>query len=690
VVSLEALSHKSIPTHFSILVADDDSGYVQSVIGHLNRLAQRFGDSIDSYPAYSALDALAILSKHRIDVLFLDYHFKGGMTGADVLDRIEDRFGDMLIILMSEWNAEVLDRVIIEGRRSLGDRFKFLRKPFDFIEIQDKYLEIKLFFSGRPYPFSLAYTYDALLACSTFQGQITAMRNLTEAIAKYSLSILLADVYRLGLADEFAARTSWRVDRELRVWVTWLQDVVMYLLPKQEAVFMPELIHLYEEGHNGGYLGLMYEFASSLQDVGAGEEFAREENWYALLVEKNLEPLQSLYSDCAFTSRYNLLIREKLDFADNDEYEYQVRLLMGAETRFGLTPLRSQYRLRRGEVYLFDPSGQCLSLYPFWVYAFCEQCSQSRLFMLEEIQPGKILYNTFCNHRLFSGESKSCLNERFGGLFTVRHLDPYQVMDTVRETDHSEIVKAWDTDLGRMVALKTFRISHGIHDESAKKQLLREARLLAQFDHPNIGKVYNLLHEPLRVVMEWVDGSSLKDILDSGEKLTAKETIHIAIKLSDALRYAHERGVTHRDIKPGNIIVDNDLEPVLIDFDIARVSALETISRQRDGSYSYVGTRRYSAPEQFINPEEVGPSADLFSLGLVLYELLAHQLPYEYGNNPSLYVDNHFPKPEQYDIPEPLYDLLCKLLSGRPEQRPDAATLKAELENCLVPMGTDH
>ena len=110
------------------------------------------------------------------------------------------------------------------------------------------------------------------------------------------------------------------------------------------SLFMPELIHLYEEQHDGGYLGWMYEFANQVRDIESGEDFAREEEWYALLVEKNLEALESLHSDCAVTSRYKLLIREKLDFAGNDEYEYQVRLLMGAETRFGLTVASSYHR----------------------------------------------------------------------------------------------------------------------------------------------------------------------------------------------------------------------------------------------------------------------------------------------------------------------------------------------------------
>ena len=120
----------------------------------------------------------------------------------------------------------------------------------------------------------------------------------------------------------------------------------------------------------------------------------------------------------AFASRYTLLVPETIDFAGDDsgEYEYKVRLLMGAATKFPLAGLRSRSRLRRGEVYLHSPKGQLLSLYPFLTYAICKKCSLSRLYLLDNISRTQIVYNAFCNHRRTDKKGKSVFDSKFGGL----------------------------------------------------------------------------------------------------------------------------------------------------------------------------------------------------------------------------------------------------------------------------------
>jgi serine/threonine protein kinase len=222
--------------------------------------------------------------------------------------------------------------------------------------------------------------------------------------------------------------------------------------------------------------------------------------------------------------------------------------------------------------------------------------------------------------------------------------------------------------------------------QQLQKNLLREARILANLRHTHIGQVYDIILEPLGIVMEWVEGPQLQEIIDAAKQLLLTDVINVGIEIADALRYAHtqRRPVIHRDIKPSNIMLTDDEErkSVLIDFDIASASGYETISLLEDGSRGYIGTLEYSAPEQ-LRKEAVGPLADMFALGVVLYELLADQRPYELGNDPSLYEGGHFPEPERSDIPEPLYQILCKLLREKPDQRPDAKTLKEELQNCL-------
>ena len=116
-------------------------------------------------------------------------------------------------------------------------------------------------------------------------------------------------------------------------------------------------------------------------------------------------------------------------------------------------------------------------------------------------------------------------------------------------------------------------------------------------------------------------------------------------------------------------------------FGVAHIVYREDISlNKEDGKYFYVGTPKYSAPEQFMDPEHVSAEADIFSLGLVLYELLTFEMPYKYGNRLSQYLDGVFPMPEPFDIPKPIYKILCKMLSPNPTERPSAAVLKENLD----------
>lgn len=263
----------------------------------------------------------------------------------------------------------------------------------------------------------------------------------------------------------------------------------------------------------------------------------------------------------------------------------------------------------------------------------------------------------------------------------------YRVLTDPKTTAHSQVVMAWDEHLERHVAIKclyTDGIPSNFVDE-LREIIRREGKILAQLSHPNIGVVYNTILDPLGIIMEWVDGASLQERLE-GHSFSTPEVIQLGIQLADALNYlhTHPNRIVHRDIKPSNIILQKSGEPKLIDFDIARARSRQTIAQPRDGTISRIGTVEFSAPEQLEDSHLVGPPADLFSLGVVLYELCTQQLPYRSGNRPRNYYSGQLPQPDQLEIPQPLYDVLCKLLSENPEERLTAAQLKEALQKCLI------
>lgn len=267
----------------------------------------------------------------------------------------------------------------------------------------------------------------------------------------------------------------------------------------------------------------------------------------------------------------------------------------------------------------------------------------------------------------------------------------YHILKNVGFTKHSQVVLAWDVELQRMVAIKCLRLGQEANDEARQRlreNLKREGRIIADLKHPNIGAVYGIIQEPPGIVMEWIEGVSLQEILDAGGRIPLTTVIEVGIALAGALDYVHQKQTYHRDIKPSNIVLTISpspiLTPKLIDFDIARAANRETISLREDGSYGYIGTTKYSAPEQFLNPEGVGAETDLFAFGLVLYRLLTGSMPYPLGNLPSLYEDGQFPEPEGLGMPEPLHEILCGLLSEKPAKRSNAMTLREKLTSLSI------
>ncbi|MEZ6197435.1 MAG: protein kinase [Planctomycetota bacterium] len=189
------------------------------------------------------------------------------------------------------------------------------------------------------------------------------------------------------------------------------------------------------------------------------------------------------------------------------------------------------------------------------------------------------------------------------------------------------VFRARHARLDRAVAVKVL-LRRRVGSEELAARFEREARALAQLDHPNIVRVYdygeagNLPY----LIMEYVDGASLRQILES-EAFRPEEALALVPELCDALSYAHEKGVVHRDIKPENILLDRTGRLKIADFGIAKIADGDAPKRRLTGSRMVMGTPHYMAPEQAERPQEVDHRADIYSLGVVLYEMLTGELP---------------------------------------------------------------
>lgn len=249
----------------------------------------------------------------------------------------------------------------------------------------------------------------------------------------------------------------------------------------------------------------------------------------------------------------------------------------------------------------------------------------------------------------------------------------YEIIEEIGRGAMGIVYKALDPDINREVAIKTIRfdmLSDGSEKEEMMRRFIREAQAVGKLEHSNIITIYNVGREgdSTYIVMQYIEGKSLQEILSSGKKYASVEIVKLITCLCSALGYAHKRGVVHRDIKPANILIDNDGNPFLVDFGVALIE-MSTMTL----SGTIAGTPSYMAPEQVMG-KKVTSQADIFSLGVILYELLTGKRPFagEHITTVVYKIINEKPSPlskANRDIPEIFERVVTKALAKDPVNR---------------------
>lgn len=245
----------------------------------------------------------------------------------------------------------------------------------------------------------------------------------------------------------------------------------------------------------------------------------------------------------------------------------------------------------------------------------------------------------------------------------------FELLQEIGRGATSTTYRAYDPRRKKTVALKVFQLSPS-QTERFLARIKQEARILSRLNHPSIAQVYEqgkISNVPF-IALEFVEGCNLEEILEKRGVLSLRESTEILLQLCSALSYTHEQGVIHRDIKPSNILIGNDGRVKLVDFGISKTSCSDLTSTQ-----SFLGTPSYMAPEQIMN-RPVDQRADIFSLGVLLYQLLSGQLPFEAQNAHAILYRivsvnrSRFPDARRPYF-EDLEKMLDKALAKRPEDR---------------------
>lgn len=266
----------------------------------------------------------------------------------------------------------------------------------------------------------------------------------------------------------------------------------------------------------------------------------------------------------------------------------------------------------------------------------------------------------------------------------------YRIIKEIGRGGMAVVYEGLHLVLDKKVAVKVLHSRLGV-DEAFRQRLIREAKAAAKLDHPNIVQVYDaeMSDECDYIVMEDVEGKDLKTIIETEGALPIGRILNIAIQVADALRCAHEQGIVHRDIKPQNILIGKDDKVKVTDFGIARATGSSTITL----TGTTIGTPEYMSPEQAEGERELDKRSDIYSLGIVMYEMVSGKVPF-HAKTPMATLLKHIQETPQAireimpNTPEPLGQIIHACLNKKTENRyQDTATLIKDLE--LVRQGKE-
>jgi serine/threonine-protein kinase len=268
----------------------------------------------------------------------------------------------------------------------------------------------------------------------------------------------------------------------------------------------------------------------------------------------------------------------------------------------------------------------------------------------------------------------------------ISNLGRYEIISELGQGAMGVVYKATDPLIDRIVAIKTINLGLALDEKDEYEgRFYQEAKAAGRLSHPNIVTIFDLgkSEDVAYITMEFLQGKELREILDDAEEMPVGRILDIVSQVALGLAYAHEHGIVHRDVKPSNIMVSSDGHVKITDFGIARMESASV----RTQTGMVLGSPKYMSPEQVLG-KLIDQRSDIFSLGVVLYEILAGRPPFSGENvNAIMYqILNNIPPPPgsvNSNVPDMLNFIVAKALAKGPDDRyQNANELAHDLRSC--------
>ncbi len=478
--------------------------------------------------------------------------------------------------------------------------------------------------------------------------KINAFIKLFDVIIKYCTIIALCNYFADRKNDEACDSRVLNFLKDGKSdsagWMEILKLILKIYLSRREEFFIPDLCSFIFDSDNK----LTENFERLEEGINISGKILDKQGG---LYSEKLEVLViEILEELSFLQNYPL-IKPIIVTPQGENFALNAYRCMGSDTKFKYDRITCKSPFALQKLQLLNPQKkELLELHPFLFPGLCTECQRTHIFIFDYIYSDKVNYiYPVENHRLPNTSVKKDLEHIVSRSIPLRKqiyyedlwiesrsyreknlAEKYRLLELVGSGGMGDVYKALQINLGTIRAIKILP-QNLCGNLKYIKRFEREARLAARLEHENIVRVIDVGETGLEryIVMEYIEGKTLRDVLNERETLPEEEVISLATAIASGLSWIHQNDIIHRDIKPENIMIDINGKVKIADFGISK----STGSPRVTAVGAPIGTAQYLSPEQASGHGEVGFYSDIYSLGIVLYEMVTGHFPYEFKDD---------------------------------------------------------